>query len=98
MRSPTCWVICAGLPGEWCGCRIIWTGLALATYDLDRPSRLASMYKTVLNEASNVADLRTWLNAEVLIGLWPTLWLPPRLRQMWERKFPELVAARVSAA
>lgn len=68
------------------------------TYDLDRPARLASMYKTVLNEASTVADLRTWLNADVLIRLWSTLWLPPRLRQMWERKFPELAATRASAA
>jgi hypothetical protein len=34
----------------------------------------------------------------VLIRLWSTLWLPPRLRQMWERKFPELAATRVSAA
>jgi hypothetical protein len=34
----------------------------------------------------------------MLIELWPTLWLPPRLRQMWERKFPQLVAARASAA
>jgi len=73
-----------------------WSGNAI--YDLDRPARLASMYKTVLNEASTAADLSTWLNAEMLIELWPTLWLPPRLRQMWERKFPQLVAARASAA
>ena len=73
-----------------------WSGSP--TYDLDRPARLASLYKTVLNEASTVADLRAWLNAGVLIRLWPTLWLPPRLRQMWERKFPELGARHVSAA
>ena len=73
-----------------------WSGSP--TYDLGRPARLASLYKTVLNEASTVADLHRWLNADVLIRVWPTLWLPPRLRRMWERKFPELGASRVSAA
>src|SRR5262245_39028461 len=33
-----------------------WSGNA--SYDLDKPSRLASMYRTVLNEASSVDDLR----------------------------------------
>ncbi len=73
-----------------------WSGNPV--YDLDRPARRASMYKTVLNEASSVADLRMWLDAEVLMRLWPTLWLPLRLRQMWEREFPALAAARLSAA
>ena len=73
-----------------------WSGNA--TYDLDRPARLSSMYKTVLNEASTVTDLRTWVNAELLVQLWPMLWLPPRLRRLWERNFPELAAIRASAA
>src|SRR5215510_2158456 len=57
-----------------------WSGRA--DYDLDRPARLASMYKVVLNEASSAADLRTWLDRRALIEVWPTLWLPPRLREM----------------
>jgi hypothetical protein len=69
-----------------------WSGRA--TYDLDRPARLASMYKTVLNEAGTVKDLRNWLDQRVLIELWPTLWLPPRLRALWESRFPELAARR----
>lgn len=68
------------------------------TYDLARPARLASMYKTVLSEASTVDDLRTWVNAELLIQLWPTLWLPPQLRRLWESTFSELAAVRASAA
>ena len=48
-----------------------------AEYDLDRPARLASMYKAVLTEASIVEDLNTWLDADLLRRLWPTLWLPP---------------------
>ena len=71
-----------------------WSGRA--TYDLDRPARLASMYKTVLNEASTVADLRDWIDERVLIELWPTLWLPTRLRESWESRFPELAVRRLA--
>jgi hypothetical protein len=73
-----------------------WSGRP--TYDLDRPARLASMYKSVLNEASTVQDLRDWLDKRVLIELWPTLWLPPRLRQLWESRFRELAARGPAAA
>lgn len=73
-----------------------WSGHA--NYDLNKAPRLASMYKAVLNEASNVRDLSAWLNARLLIQLWPTLWLPPQLRQLWEQRFPELAATRAAAA
>jgi len=73
-----------------------WSGHA--EYDLSRPGRLASMYKVVLTEASTVDDLSAWLNAGLLLRLWPTLWLPPQLRRRWAEAFPELVATRVSAA
>jgi len=73
-----------------------WSGRA--TYDLDRPARLASMYKAVLNEASTVQDLRDWIDERVLIELWPTLWLPARLRELWESRFPELAARRRAVA
>ena len=67
-------------------------------YDLNRAARLASMYKVVLTEASTVEDLNTWLDADLLRRLWPTLWLPPQLRQRWEEAFPELAATRSTAA
>lgn len=72
-----------------------WSGNA--TYDLGKPSRLASMYRTVLNEAGCADDLRAWLNARVLARLWPTLWLPAALRRVWEDHFPELSALRAHA-
>jgi len=65
-----------------------WSGDA--EYDLGRPARLASMYKLVLAEAASVDDLNTWLNADLLRRLWPTLWLPSQLRRLWEGTFPEL--------
>jgi hypothetical protein len=73
-----------------------WSGRA--TYDLDRSARLASMYKVVLNEARAAEDLREWLDKRVLIELWPTLWLPPRLRRLWEDRFPELAGRRPGVA
>jgi hypothetical protein len=66
-----------------------WSGDA--SYDLDRPARLASLYRTVLNEASSTNDLRAWLNERMLAQLWPTLWLPSQLRRLWESRFPQLV-------
>ncbi|WFE27146.1 hypothetical protein O7623_28510 [Solwaraspora sp. WMMD791] len=73
-----------------------WSGNA--EYDLSRPARLASMYKVVLAEAATVDDLNTWLNADLLRQLWPTLWLPPQLRRLWEETFPELVVTGTNAA
>jgi len=73
-----------------------WSGNA--SYDLDRPARLASMYRTVLMEAGAADDLRVWIDGGALARLWPTLWLPPPLRRLWEGRFPELSAAHVDAA
>jgi hypothetical protein len=73
-----------------------WSGDA--TYALDRPARLASMYRTVLNEAGSTDDLTKWLNGRVLAELWPTLWLPPKVRQLWESRFPQLAGLRTQAA
>ncbi|KUL26568.1 hypothetical protein ADL15_38225 [Actinoplanes awajinensis subsp. mycoplanecinus] len=72
-----------------------WSGRA--DYDLSRPSRLASMYKVVLSEAGTVQDLCTWLDGELLLEVWPTLWLPPQLRRRWEERFPGLAARTVAA-
>ncbi|MFF5230650.1 hypothetical protein [Dactylosporangium sp. NPDC000521] len=69
-----------------------WSGNA--GYDLDRPARLASMYRTVLVEAATKGDLRAWLDGALLVHLWPAMWLPARLRGLWERQFAELATAR----
>jgi hypothetical protein len=73
-----------------------WSGNA--EYVLDRPAHIASMYKTVLTEASSVDDLRDWLDRALLVRLWPDLWLPPQLRRLWEDRFPELGIARAAEA
>jgi hypothetical protein len=73
-----------------------WSGNA--RYDLGKPARLASMYRSVLNEAGCAEDLRAWLDARLLAHLWPRLWLPAALRRMWEDRFPELGARRTQLA
>jgi len=89
LSGPTCGVVTLPRHLDWSG---------NADYDLSRPARMASMYKAVLTDAGSVADLRTWLNGELLLRLWPTLWLPPQLRRRWEERFPELAATRTNAA
>ena len=61
-----------------------------STYDLDDPGDLQVMYQTVLNQATTAADLRQWLDGDTLRRLWPELWLPARLRALWQARFPEL--------
>ena len=65
---------------------------------LANPKRLASMYRTVLNEAKSIDDLRAWIDGRLLVGMWPNLWLPPQVRRLWESRFPELASLRAAAA
>ncbi|MDQ1304709.1 MAG: hypothetical protein QG671_536 [Actinomycetota bacterium] len=66
-------------------------------YDLENPGDLAVMYQTVLNQASTPAQLRRWLDGDTLCRIWPTLWLPPRVRAAWETTFPDLTGPTVLA-
>ncbi|NMO56616.1 hypothetical protein HH310_36270 [Actinoplanes sp. TBRC 11911] len=62
-------------------------------YDLDDPGDLQVMYQTVLNQAASADDLARWLDGEVLRRIWASLWLPARLRALWQARFPELPAS-----
>jgi len=70
--------------------RLAWSGLR--EFDLDEPLQRRSLYKIVLNEGTT-EDLRAYLDARTLRQLWPDLVLPPRLRNAWEARFPELTPA-----
>ncbi|MGX6607958.1 hypothetical protein ACWKSP_38415 [Micromonosporaceae bacterium Da 78-11] len=67
-----------------------WSGDS--TYDLDDAGDLQVMYQTVLNQAATAADLSRWIDADTLRQIWPLLWLPVRLRALWQARFPELAA------
>ena len=67
------------------------------TFDLDEPGMLPWVYQVVLREAGRPDDL-AYLNGELLIALWPELYLPEGVRRAWEEQHPELHAAPVPAA
>lgn len=64
------------------------------TFDLDQPSMRQWLYQTVLREASRPEDLTTFLSRDILIGLWPGMWLPAGVRRAWEEIHPALCRAR----
>ncbi len=68
------------------------------TFDLDQPSMLRELYETVLREASRPDDLTSYLNGEILVAVWPDLFLPKGVRRAWEDQHPQLRAARLAAA
>jgi prevent-host-death family protein len=68
------------------------------TFDLDQPSMLQALYETVLREASRPGDLSSYLNGEILVAVWPGLYLPKGVRRAWEDQHPALRAARLAAA
>ncbi|WP_157931166.1 hypothetical protein [Mycobacteroides abscessus] len=45
-----------------------------------------------MTEALRVEDLQNFLNADLLLELWPRLWLARQVRELWEGRFPQLVA------
>jgi hypothetical protein len=62
------------------------------TYDLADDADMRLLYETVLREAMHAEELRRHVNGDLLARVWPRLWLPLRLRVMWESRFPNLVS------
>ena len=60
--------------------------------DLDESGALEWMYALVLREAVSIAELRTYLDADILIKLWDRLYLPSGLRSAWHERHPELTS------
>jgi prevent-host-death family protein len=67
------------------------------TFDLDQPSALQALYEIVLQEASRPDDLTSYLNGEILVAVWPDLFVPKGVRRAWEEQHPQLRAARLAA-
>ena len=57
--------------------------------NLDDPMEIASWYASILMEAISDDDL-TLMNREVLVRIWPELFLPARVRWTWKSRFQEL--------
>lgn len=59
-------------------------------YDLSDDADLRMFYETVIREAMHAGELRKFLDPVLLSAVWQRLWLPPRVRLMWEGRFPQL--------
>jgi hypothetical protein len=61
-----------------------------AEFHLDDSAERNVMYERVIREATQVDDLRSYLNEAVLQQVWRRLFLPARVRLSWEERFPDL--------
>jgi hypothetical protein len=68
-----------------------WTGRT--TYDLDDASDAVVFYERVLVDAVRTRELTSLINAGRLRALWSDLFLPARVRLLWESRFPGLSSA-----
>ncbi len=68
------------------------------TFDLADRDMRRWLYQTVLREASRPEDLTAYLDGDMLIALWPDLYLPKGVRQAWQDQHPVLRAAAAAAA
>ena len=68
--------------------RLDWT--ERVEFHLDDPAERNVMYERVIREATRPEDLRSYLNATVLRETWRQLFLPARVRRIWEERFPAL--------
>jgi hypothetical protein len=62
-------------------------------YDLSDPRQLCLMYEVVLRESMREEDLRAYLHGPTLRRVWRRLWLPRKVRGLWESRFPTLAGA-----
>jgi hypothetical protein len=67
------------------------------TFDLADAEMRVWLYQTVLREASRPEDLAAYLDASLLVALWPDLYLPRGVREAWEDQHPELRASTAAA-
>jgi DNA invertase Pin-like site-specific DNA recombinase len=72
--------------------RLFWS-LPDHRFDLGDPEMRLWYYQTVLREASQPADLATYLDGDTLVSLWPELYLPKGVRRGWEERHPGLRSA-----
>jgi hypothetical protein len=59
-------------------------------YDLTDRLQLNLMYERVIRESMRVEDLRAYLDGPTLARVWRQLWLPQKVRRLWESRFHDL--------
>jgi hypothetical protein len=64
----------------------------IPTIDLDSRWDVIKGYQATIQEGRTVDQVQI-LNRDTLVAIWPELAMPPRVRQLWEGRFPELTGA-----
>ena len=62
-------------------------------YDMGREAERRIVYERVLREAATTDEVARYVNGAVLVTVWSRLFLPQRIREVWEQRFPELSRA-----
>ena len=62
-------------------------------YDLSDDRQRNLMYERVIRDSMMVDDLRVYLHSPTLRRVWRQLWLPRKVRQLWESRFHTLAGA-----
>ena len=62
-------------------------------YDLSDPRQRNLMYERVIRESMRTEDLRAFLHGPTLALVWRRLWLPRKVRSLWESQVPGLSGA-----
>lgn len=60
-------------------------------FNLDDESGVKRVYVSALAEGT-LADVQALVNADRLVEIWEDLFLPTRVRDLWEDRFPGLAA------
>lgn len=60
-------------------------------YDLAKDADRRVVYEVVLQEASSTEELARYIDGVLLTEVWGRLWLPRRVRDAWQERFPQLV-------
>lgn len=62
-------------------------------YDLSDERQRNLMYERVIRESMQADDLRVYLHGPTLRQVWRHLWLPRKVRALWESRFQNLASA-----
>ncbi len=63
--------------------RIAWSGQG--EYDLDDLDDRRRVYELVMTEGTE-DDVRTYIDLDVLLVMWDTMWLAPHVREQWAER------------
>lgn len=84
LRGPSAGVVTLPITLNWTPRR---------SYDLGSETAARSLYQVVLREARVEDEIETYLNADLLRRLWPSLTLPRPVREFWEAQHPALASS-----